>query len=107
MNFRTAWYETPDLLFADCRGRPTTKVNGPGLFGADPGTATADTHLEGFDEDIVHSVMRACKVADRELFTSRDAGPGGDGPLHLLHFGFLILVSILQPVAKSSEKPFQ
>lgn len=74
-----------------------------------PGDCTllSYTHLEGFDDDRVHFVMRPWILLDRELFISCDGGPGRDGPLHLLDFGFLILVAILQPVAKSSEKPFQ
>lgn len=66
-----------------------------------------DTHLDSFNEDIIHFVLSACKVGNGDLFTSSDASPRRNRPLHLLDFGFLILVSILQPVTKSSEKPFQ
>lgn len=55
------------------------------------------THRNGFDEEMVQSVVRAGIVGDGEFLSSGDAGPHRDGPFHLLNFGFLVLVAILQP----------
>lgn len=61
------------------------------------------THRYSFDEDIIHSVLIACKVGHRDLFVPSDASPCRNSPFHLLDFGFLVLVAILQPVAKRSK----
>lgn len=98
MKFRSDLYETPALLLEECwrdGQNENMYMNRFGPFQASLGTVTACTHLQGFDEEISHFVACACKVGDRELVTSCDASPLRDGPLRLLDFGFLILVSIL------------
>lgn len=61
------------------------------------------THRNSFDEDIIHFVLSACKVSNRNLFAAGDASPRRNRPFHLLDFGFLVLVAILQPVTKKER----
>lgn len=65
------------------------------------------THLNSFNEDIIHFVLSACKVGNGNLFAGSDASPRRNCPFHFLDFGFLILVAILQPVAKMSKTQLQ
>lgn len=65
------------------------------------------THLNSFNEDIIHFVLSACKVGNGNLFAGSDASPRWNCPFHLLDFGFLILVAILQPVTKMSKTQLQ
>lgn len=65
------------------------------------------THRDGFNEDVIHFVLSASKVGNRDLFARSDASPRRNRPFHLLDFRLLVLVAILQPVARSSKTQFQ
>lgn len=110
MNFRTDWYETPDLVLQDCKaGEPEIKR----IVLKQKGGRTWNclqcwiykvcTHLKSFNEDIIHFVLSACKVGNRNLFAGSDASPRRNRPFHLLGFSFLILVAIFQPVTTRSK----
>lgn len=65
------------------------------------------THLNSFDDDTIHSVLSACKVGNRNFFSGSDASPRRNRPFHLLGFGLLVLVAVLQPVAERSKTQVQ
>lgn len=65
------------------------------------------THRNSFDENIIHFVLIPGEVCNGNLFAGGDASPRRNRPFHLLGFGFLVLVAILQPVTKGSETQVQ
>lgn len=61
------------------------------------------THHDSFDEDVVHFVLGARKVGNRNLFVGSDARPCRNGLFHLLDLCFLVFVAILQSGTRRSD----
>lgn len=65
--------------------------------------AWSGTHPQRLNQDVIHSVLRSCKVGNGNIFVCGDASPQRDRPLHLLGFGLLVLVAVLHPAATRSN----